>query len=571
MRRPGRLGLAGRGPRETPPATPAETPPPLLPPRRLRAGARHATMRGERLLAAARRPAGARRRRGRGRAEGREVPDLALRATGVEAADRGGRRRAAAASAHRPGQRALGRLRLSDDRHAGMALPDGWDDIPGARGCTPQSCAYRDALADFEELGATRGRHQRPDARRTGGVRGARAHPVPAAERRGPDPARGCSACPPSRPRAARSTGASPSSPRRGGSSRSSIPSSRPTGTPPRCSAGCASGSPRRKPPDERARRDDRDPGGGAAPRPRPRPGRGGRAARGRRADLAGRDRDQRARRLPRRRDARDRRPRRPRLLGGRVRRGGTAPRCRRRGRRHHPHRPRPLSARRVREEALAAGARVVSITGEGKGWPEAIEAAPPERSETYTASYLAALLVLARLTVALGGAEWSAEELAALPGLVEGAGAEPLPVEAPPPRLTVLFGAGPAAITAREGALKLREASRVLAEGFESEYLLHGSAVPLDRRRPPDRGRPRRATRPASPRPSPCRRAGGHHRRPPRPARRPPPAPRPDPADRPPPGPRLPLGRPPRRRPRPRHPRRLGRRATLARGAEIR
>jgi peroxiredoxin len=36
----------------------------------------------------------------------------------------------------------------------GRALPHGWDDIPGARGCTPQSCAYRDALADFERLGA---------------------------------------------------------------------------------------------------------------------------------------------------------------------------------------------------------------------------------------------------------------------------------------------------------------------------------------------------------------------------------------------------------------------------------
>jgi glucosamine--fructose-6-phosphate aminotransferase (isomerizing) len=136
--------------------------------------------------------------------------------------------------------------------------------------------------------------------------------------------------------------------------------------------------------------------------------------------------------------------------------------------------------ARRVRDDALAAGARLVTITGEGKGWPEAIEAAPAERSETYTASYLAVLLVFARLTVALGGTEWDAGDLAALPGLVEGAGAEPLPVEMPPERLTVLFGAGPAAVTAREGALKLREASRVLAEGFESEYLLHGSAVPL-------------------------------------------------------------------------------------------
>ena len=26
----------------------------------------------------------------------------------------------------------------------GVAIPDGWDDIPGARGCTPQACSYRD-------------------------------------------------------------------------------------------------------------------------------------------------------------------------------------------------------------------------------------------------------------------------------------------------------------------------------------------------------------------------------------------------------------------------------------------
>ncbi|MBS1678658.1 MAG: hypothetical protein JST08_14880 [Actinobacteria bacterium] len=136
--------------------------------------------------------------------------------------------------------------------------------------------------------------------------------------------------------------------------------------------------------------------------------------------------------------------------------------------------------ARRVREDALAAGTRLVTITAEGKDWPEAIEAAPPERSDTYTASYLAALLALARLALALGGAGWTAGDLAALPALVEDAGVEPLPVEAPPARLTVLFGAGPAAVTAREGALKLREAARVLAEGFEAEYLLHGSAVPL-------------------------------------------------------------------------------------------
>lgn len=36
----------------------------------------------------------------------------------------------------------------------GRALPEGWDDIPGARGCTPQSCAYRNALGEFRDLGA---------------------------------------------------------------------------------------------------------------------------------------------------------------------------------------------------------------------------------------------------------------------------------------------------------------------------------------------------------------------------------------------------------------------------------
>ncbi len=36
----------------------------------------------------------------------------------------------------------------------GEPLPAGWDDIPGARGCTPQNCSYRDSLAAFETHGA---------------------------------------------------------------------------------------------------------------------------------------------------------------------------------------------------------------------------------------------------------------------------------------------------------------------------------------------------------------------------------------------------------------------------------
>jgi len=36
----------------------------------------------------------------------------------------------------------------------GRDLPSGWDDIPGARGCTPQSCTFRDHHAELRELGA---------------------------------------------------------------------------------------------------------------------------------------------------------------------------------------------------------------------------------------------------------------------------------------------------------------------------------------------------------------------------------------------------------------------------------
>jgi peroxiredoxin len=35
----------------------------------------------------------------------------------------------------------------------GQALPEGWDAIPGARGCTPQSCAFRDHFAELKALG----------------------------------------------------------------------------------------------------------------------------------------------------------------------------------------------------------------------------------------------------------------------------------------------------------------------------------------------------------------------------------------------------------------------------------
>ena len=36
----------------------------------------------------------------------------------------------------------------------GQPLPEGWDAIPGARGCTPQSCGFRDHAADLADFGA---------------------------------------------------------------------------------------------------------------------------------------------------------------------------------------------------------------------------------------------------------------------------------------------------------------------------------------------------------------------------------------------------------------------------------
>ena len=35
----------------------------------------------------------------------------------------------------------------------GQAALDGWDAIPGARGCTPQSCSFRDHFAEINRLG----------------------------------------------------------------------------------------------------------------------------------------------------------------------------------------------------------------------------------------------------------------------------------------------------------------------------------------------------------------------------------------------------------------------------------
>ena len=115
-----------------------------------------------------------------------------------------------------------------------------------------------------------------------------------------------------------------------------------------------------------------------------------------------------------------------------------------------------------------------------GSAAPSPVETVEKETSHTYTVSYTAALVQLARLAFELGAGAFSPEVLARVPDAVRAANGDPTPIEQPR-RLLVFTGEGPAGVTAREGALKVREASRVPAEGYDVEYLLHGHAVPLE------------------------------------------------------------------------------------------
>jgi glutamine---fructose-6-phosphate transaminase (isomerizing) len=134
-----------------------------------------------------------------------------------------------------------------------------------------------------------------------------------------------------------------------------------------------------------------------------------------------------------------------------------------------------------ARATAFNAGLDVVTVTRQGAGFPDSIETVQKESAETYTVSYTATLLVLGLLAQQLGAQSFSPDTLRDLPeavaSAIDGPGIDGVPADA---RVLVITGSGPASVTAREGALKAREGARVLAEGYDAEYLLHGSAVPL-------------------------------------------------------------------------------------------
>lgn len=75
---------------------------------------------------------------------GLAVPDLALPSTDGEAVSIG---------RLGPGRAIVYVYPLSG--RPGVALPPGWDEIPGARGCTPEACGFRDHHRELLEAGAS--------------------------------------------------------------------------------------------------------------------------------------------------------------------------------------------------------------------------------------------------------------------------------------------------------------------------------------------------------------------------------------------------------------------------------
>jgi glucosamine--fructose-6-phosphate aminotransferase (isomerizing) len=150
------------------------------------------------------------------------------------------------------------------------------------------------------------------------------------------------------------------------------------------------------------------------------------------------------------------------------------------------------LSHRGTKRFSQAALERFISpdhwlvITGEGSplSGPGVIQTVPQERSPVHTASHTGAMFRLAQLAVALGSPSWKAE----LPGVPDAIrktlglraaviqSLDRLRVE----RVVHFVAGGPAHATALEGALKLREASYVSAEGHEVESILHGPLISL-------------------------------------------------------------------------------------------
>jgi glucosamine--fructose-6-phosphate aminotransferase (isomerizing) len=151
----------------------------------------------------------------------------------------------------------------------------------------------------------------------------------------------------------------------------------------------------------------------------------------------------------------------------------------------HRGHRAAATALSRAR----AAGGGAVAITGKGIDGPagaeHALRTVEQEVSGCHTASYTAALAMLAALAAEVGRDKDTARQLDALPDLVAlllGQEAwEDLATRFGGRRRYWAVGGGPNTATAYEAALKLSEAAWVPAAGFACEQFLHGPWAALE------------------------------------------------------------------------------------------
>jgi glucosamine--fructose-6-phosphate aminotransferase (isomerizing) len=129
-----------------------------------------------------------------------------------------------------------------------------------------------------------------------------------------------------------------------------------------------------------------------------------------------------------------------------------------------------------VLEQVGATADRPFVIGGRGSPGVD-IETVEQERCAAFTASHLGALMRLTQLARALGA---PFDDLDRVPDAVSAA-LEPELGVAAPRRLLELIGAGPNQWTAAEGALKVRETSRIATEGLSVEQFFHGPSVAVE------------------------------------------------------------------------------------------
>ena len=145
-------------------------------------------------------------------------------------------------------------------------------------------------------------------------------------------------------------------------------------------------------------------------------------------------------------------------------------------------------------ERVLAQGLPLIGISGQGspmQGPRPVLYTSPQEKSSTHTMSYTGDIVTLAMIAVGAMGPKGDPMDGA----LQQALGAVPTQIEEilrqedsvlPAARhlsqrgRLFLAGAGMNAATAKEGALKVKESSYLVAEGFELETMLHGGLQAL-------------------------------------------------------------------------------------------